>query len=328
MKNMTTILKQNSRIDQLDLTMCIIGSRKVGPEDQLYSQGWHVFAPNLRVIGFEPDQQACDVLNQEAASLSWVEEHFPLALAETDGLVPFYITRNPACSSLYKPNEPLLNRFKGLRDQVELKKEDVLAVISLDQFCDFYEINKVDVIQLDVQGADLNILRGGLKTLTQVLSITVEVEFSPLYEGQPLFADVDIFLRNQGFVLLDLWTKRVPKKSSPVEGIEHPGQLLWGDAFYFRDPLMCGKDSKYKSAESCLKLACIADVMGFVDYALELFQHLTIMYGAADSRYNFADEITEALEQIPELVGQGLLTFPIIQSIEPYMSSSCRERLR
>jgi hypothetical protein len=52
--------------------------------------------------------------------------------------------------------------------------------------------------------------------------ITTEVEFVPLYEGQPLFGDIDVFLRQHGFKLLnlyDLWT-------------QEDGQLTAGDAVY------------------------------------------------------------------------------------------------
>lgn len=44
-------------------------------------------------------------------------------------------------------------------------------------------------------------LKGAKKSLDQVRALEVKVEFSPLYEGQPLFADIDMFLRERGFVL-------------------------------------------------------------------------------------------------------------------------------
>jgi len=50
-------------------------------------------------------------------------------------------------------------------------------------------------------------------TLNNVVGIEVEVEFSELYEKQPLFNDVDNFIRDKGFELFDLrrgyWIRKV-----------------------------------------------------------------------------------------------------------------------
>lgn len=65
------------------------------------------------------------------------------------------------------------------------------------------------------------------------------------------------------------------------------------------------------------KLACIADVLDYPDYALELLLHLTTRYGQ-DPQYNFAVEIQAILSQFPELVEQGLENLPIAQQIRPF----------
>jgi Methyltransferase FkbM domain len=55
-------------------------------------------------------------------------------------------------------------------------------------------INNVDAIKLDTQGSELDILRGATHVLPTVSLIDIEVEFNELYDGQPLFCDVDRFL--------------------------------------------------------------------------------------------------------------------------------------
>ena len=70
-------------------------------------------------------------------------------------------------------------------------------------------------------------------TLNNVVGIEVEVEFSQLYENQPLFNDVDNFLRDKGFELFDLrrgyWIRKV------AAGIQK-GQLVFADALYLKSP--------------------------------------------------------------------------------------------
>jgi hypothetical protein len=80
----------------------------------------------------------------------------------------------------------------------------------------------VDLLKLDLQGYELEALRGCGEWIRQIKLITTEVEFLPLYEGQPLFSDVEAYLRERGFCLLnlyELWT-------------QPDGQLTAGDALF------------------------------------------------------------------------------------------------
>ena len=56
-------------------------------------------------------------------------------------------------------------------------------------------MDRVDFIKLDTQGSELDILHGAGSLLDNCSGLQLEVMFSPLYEGQPLFADVDAYLR-------------------------------------------------------------------------------------------------------------------------------------
>ena len=174
-----------------------------------------------------------------------------------------------------------------------------------------------------MQGADLDVLRGATEILNKsILGIQIEVEFAEMYREQPLFTDVELFLRQQGFTLFDLMTKdtwcRRPRTCSPIFSSQRIGQLLWADALYFRDPISNGSHSVFQLPDAILKLACIADVLDYPDYALELLTHLTIRYGE-DPQYNLAAEIQTVLSQFPELVEQGLENLPLIQSIRPFL---------
>src|ERR1700740_820321 len=90
-------------------------------------------------------------------------------------------------------------------------------------------------LDLDTQGSELEILQGAKRFLsTSIVALKCEVEFSPLYEKQPLFGDVDRFLRECGFVLFDLSRSRYRRENFPRHALTR-GQLLWGDALYFRE---------------------------------------------------------------------------------------------
>ncbi len=73
--------------------------------------------------------------------------------------------------------------------------------ITLDEFIAERGIERVHAIKLDTQGSELQVLKGAEKALKGCIFLIVEVEFNALYECQPLFCDVDRFLRDRGFVL-------------------------------------------------------------------------------------------------------------------------------
>jgi len=126
-------------------------------------------------------------------------------------------------------------------------------------------------------------------------------------------------MRKQGFTLFDLSTARRLRIRSPIVSNVHPGQLLWGDAFYFRDLLREDLSKHLKTPEPILKLACVADTMNFSDYALELLEYLTVEYGK-DEKFNFANNIVESLAQFPELVQKGLSSLPVAAKIQEYIT--------
>ncbi len=316
-------LKKNGLLDRIHITVCNVGSRKLGSQDDYASQGWQIFAPNLSIYGFDADADACDEANAEleARQINWKEIHIPLAIGKAIEERTLYVTKHPMCSSLYAPNEPYLERLAGLPELVNLDFSFEIDTTTLDTFCQEEGVNEIDFMQIDVQGADLDVLEGATNILNcGTLAIQIEVEFSHLYTNQPLFADVDTFLRKHDFTLFDLSRSYRLRARSPIRSLVREGQLLWGDAFYFRDLMRDDMDKRLKSPDRMLKLACIADIMNFPDYALEILEYLTLQYGK-DSKYNFADSIIESLSQFPDLVSHGLDSLPIVANLRDYASN-------
>lgn len=312
-------LKQFGHLNALHLTLCSVGSRKTSSNHDFGSQAWNLFAPNLTIYGFDADADACEAANAdlEARQVNWTERHFPSAIADHIGEATLYVTHDPQCSSLYPPNAPYLHRFASIKDLVELEFTVELETTTLDAALADIGHPTADFLQIDVQGANLKVLQGAKNLLAHsVLAIQIEVEFSPLYVNEPLFADIDIFLRSQGFMLLDLLPARIPRDF--LQSTERPGQLLWADAIYVRDPVHAA-DTFYRQPDQILKLASIADVLGYIDYALELLEFLTQHHGT-ESTYNLADAIAHTLGQIPALAEAGLETLPPIQRLQPFLT--------
>lgn len=51
-------IKQKGLLEQIEITVCIVGSRKISSKDDYGAGIWSVFAPNLTIIGFDADADA------------------------------------------------------------------------------------------------------------------------------------------------------------------------------------------------------------------------------------------------------------------------------
>jgi len=145
---------------------------------------------------------------------------------------------NSGMTSLFKPKKKALDFFNGFRKFGNFESVEKIKTTKLDNFS---EIDEIDFIKLDTQGAELEILKNGSNTLKNCLAIQLEVSFFNLYENQPTFGDIDVYLRNKGFVphrFLDV--KRWSIAPTIFDGnFRKPGnQLLESDIIYIRDPIL------------------------------------------------------------------------------------------
>ncbi len=61
----------------------------------------------------------------------------------------------------------------------------------------------VDFLKLDVQGYELEVLRGASKVLEQAQAVLMEASFVPVNQGAPLVAEVIRFMDDHGFQMVD-----------------------------------------------------------------------------------------------------------------------------
>jgi FkbM family methyltransferase len=205
---------------------------------------WRPFGPRVKVVGFDPDEEECRRLSALEPDVLYV----PAALGATEGTATLYRTIEPACSSLYPPVESLVTTRPEL-SVIEPAGTEELRLTTLDRWLDGSPFDAVHVLKLDTQGSELGVLEGAERALAGVRVLEIEVEFNELYEGQPLFGDVDRFLRARGFVLWRLQNLvhyglpdvpsegvAVPDRlfydSRPIDVLGQGGQLYWGHAYY------------------------------------------------------------------------------------------------
>ena len=168
-----------------------VGALKIQEQEEPFYELLDYF-PSSKIIGFEIEKEVCEKMNSEAKNGI---KYYSYALGEKNEKRKFYVTQNSMCSSLYKPNKELIKLYNNF-EVAYVKKEIEIDTISLDYFVDKHNIGNVDFIKIDVQGAELDVFKGGSKTLQNVLKIVCEVEFIQHYENQPLFGEVSDYLNH------------------------------------------------------------------------------------------------------------------------------------
>jgi FkbM family methyltransferase len=224
------------------------------------------------VVGFEPNERNCQQRNLTARPH---QRYLPYAIA--DGRTrTFYECENPLHSSLYRPNTPVLEHFN--EGPIRVVNECQLETRRLD---DIPDLGVVDYMKLDIQGAELEAIANGSRVLQDTLVIHTEVEFVAIYEGQPLFGDVDVELRKQGF-LLHRMDGIVGRSMRPLMANNNPeaplSQLLFAEhVVYVKNFMNFGS----LPAESLLKLAIILhELYRSVDLAAVALRHYDRLTGS------------------------------------------------
>mgnify|MGYP006272030847 CR=1 FL=1 len=173
------------------------------------------------------------------------------------------------CTSLYRPDEELMRHFHNLQ-VAYLRDTAEIETVSLDELAAEGHFGAIDFVKIDIQGAELDAFRGAEATLGSTVAIVSEVEFVPLYEGQPLFGDVDRALRGQGF-MLHKFVDIAGRALRPVVMNKDPNFAswhLWGDAMFVREIAKWGA----LDTASLAKLAVLALLYGSPDIAFRCFE--------------------------------------------------------
>jgi FkbM family methyltransferase len=265
---------------------------------------WESIADHLIIYGFDPDVGECARLNGDSKAKGQNRRYYPLVLGgKNEHGRDFYVTNQELSNSLLRPNESLIRRYRGsfngttvgTTETVGIKKIIKVDTVTLDTWAQTYGISDMDFIKLDVQGAELEILSGGKKLLDQSIGTLVEVWFDPIYHELPLFRDIDHFLRGQGFTFFSFHvynsTQFVGRTTSPVSfdrAKTHweqklAGQLITADALYLRDPIGTAIPNILHTPEKLLKLACLAEMCGQIEYAFEVLSYAKAIVQDQDS---------------------------------------------
>ncbi|MCW3117150.1 MAG: FkbM family methyltransferase [Chitinophagaceae bacterium] len=223
---------------------------------------WKKVEHFLNYIGFEPDERSRkSLLDKPNKCFSY--NIIPKAVWETSGVIDINFCVKPMVSSYYLPNREFVDLFP-YADRFEIASIESLEAIRLDDL----SLAAADFIKIDIQGGELNALKGGEVTLKKTIGLDLEVEFLPIYKDQPLFGDIQQFLYERGFEFIDF----VNLSRWEREAHNGFGQCIFGDALFMRTPenIMKTAESDTSMIAKYLGLCLIYNRFDLIDQTVHL----------------------------------------------------------
>jgi len=246
---------------------------------------WVPARPHLRIIGFEPDPREYQQLVEKTRSEGDRITFFNTALSNRRGPMTLYVAKDRGLTSVFEPDRQFIDAFPDA-DRFDTVEVTQIEADTLDNVLAEGGVRDVDFVKADTQGSELLVLEGGRHALSSsCVGVEVEVEFAPIYKSQPLFADVDAFLRSLGFALFDLrpcfWKRAAGRALGGPQG-----QMIWADALYLRTlpsiDAMLGALPPDARRPKLLKALSASVLYGYYDYALAMVRQAGSVFDAEE----------------------------------------------
>jgi FkbM family methyltransferase len=201
----------------------------VGAHKGWFFHCWLDWCPQALVHAFEPYPPSVDAVRSNYGADQRVTL-VQMALGDAAGEQDLNVLQDSLVSnSLLVPRRPA---WEEVQYQTGSIKTERVSVTTLDAYAAAREISSVYLLKIDVQGYEMQVLRGAYQLLPGIDYILVESGIRPLYENAPRFSDVFQHLTERGFHLIGMqaW---------------HRGNhtLVEADMLFRRDDLMTPVDT-------------------------------------------------------------------------------------
>jgi len=187
--------------------------------------------PAAQIHSFEPDPATFGVLSRAADAHTYCHN---LALSDSDSRVSFFRNCISHTSSLFPINLESRDSIylSGLRERNvtpeagRFNEQIEVQAQRLDHFCEAQSIGRIDLLKIDVQGAEFRVLNGAGRKLEQVGALILEISFFDYYEHRGSFQEIESIVAPFGFRLFSI---------SEISNNPMNGRTDWAEVIYTRD---------------------------------------------------------------------------------------------
>ena len=175
--------------------------------------------PQATAWAFEPHPTYTDELMAHQERDPRFRPQF-VALSDQPGTIEFYETRWVGQTSRFAPSERLVKLHPH---SAEARRKTSVPAVRLDDWAQQNGDPPIQVMKFDIQAGELLAMRGATRILeSSALLVYTEIYFNRMHEGGALYSELDLFLRERGFVLYNIYGVRADPRD----------MLVYGDAIF------------------------------------------------------------------------------------------------
>ena len=173
---------------------------------------------NARIHSFEPFPESYEIfINRHKQNLNVHLNKY--ALSSSIGEANLNVNKSVDTNSLLESKKIGATSDKSCISigQIEIETN------TIDSYCAQNNIKEIDILKIDVQGSEIEVLKGALDMLKNgsIKLIYIETYFKQQYVNQPLFHDISKLLYNHNFVLQDIYDPYFSKNN-----------IVWCDSIF------------------------------------------------------------------------------------------------
>jgi FkbM family methyltransferase len=175
--------------------------------------------PAAHAYAFEPNPLYTETLKQYAKDDPRFRPQF-LALSDHEGRATLHVTESPGSTSLFVPGSRL-NEMEP--EGASVKSLEQVELVTIDRWAQRNGDPAIQLMKFDIQAGELKALRGAVRVLrSSTLLVYTEIWFNPVYDGGAIYSEIDLFLREHGFALYDIFKPKYNPR----------GLIMWANALF------------------------------------------------------------------------------------------------
>ena len=185
---------------------------------------FNVSFPTSNIHAFEPFDESFEYLKNRFNNKDNITVNNKAIGSSISNNQSMYITKNSGSSSLLKPEKNANILWEG--NPLEFKKKVNVKTTTIDLYCKNNNIKNIHLLKIDVQGSELDVLKGAEQILKdgRVKLIFTEISIAPNYKEQ---TDLDVlinYLKKYNFQIFNFFKMK-----------HNNGRLIECDVLFFCD---------------------------------------------------------------------------------------------
>ncbi|HEY2980217.1 MAG TPA: FkbM family methyltransferase [Anaerolineales bacterium] len=173
----------------------------------------HKLFPGAAIQSFEPLQEPARIFSRVFGETANVRL-YPYAVGREQTSAMMHITKDDDSSSLLPITNTQSNMFPAA---IEIETRQV-PVFPLSHLLDAVSIPPASLLKIDVQGFELEVLKGCEDLLDRFSHLYIECSFIELYEGQALAHQIITWLEQREFRLSGVYNMHYARHAGAVQG--------------------------------------------------------------------------------------------------------------